>query len=419
MAALPVAVGTWLMQTTPAGPVGSLQPLLPSVALLQTFPAPGRGGLLPPIWRERLPLPVAQRLQRQSSSSWSQAWSSHSGMAPFLILRDLPERFPVRHSFRWGAYTIVAADPLSRQTLQADLGRPLAAGHRHRCPAVDGPTPAVFWSGDALATLGGSLAPLLQPWQEGCLTLGSAGTGGRRLHWSGQVTARPPLGTRAGKRPAPDASPPAAGGPIEPLLSLEGSSLRPLFGSLLRPGPLLGELRERYGLSAPLEQQLLSAPFRLSLKANGAEAPYRVTLLLALPTPRGATSPTGTLAPLLAALGRDLPEDLRLLQNGQLHRVVDGADRVRGGWLQNDRGMVFSLGGPPDPAPLAVGPVKTTRGLVLAASPVALEGLQLLPDALPANIRRSPRLEATWTPEAADSPVAQFDGWLTPAAGSP
>lgn len=419
LTALPFGIATWLIQTAPATPPGSLQPLLPSVVLLQTFPAPGGAGVVPSIWQERLPLTLAQRLQRQSSAPWAQAWSSHSGTPPFLILRDLPLRFPVRHSFRWGAYTIVAADPLSLQTLQADLKRPLAAGHRNRCPLVDGPPPALFWSGDALASLGGPLAPLLQPWQEGCLTLGSAGGAARRLRWSGRVTGQPPLREAMRSRSDQGPSIQTSDSPTTPLLALEGSSLEPLIGSLLRPGPLLSELRQRHGLSAPLERQLLASPFRLILKPNGADAPYRVTLLLALPKAAGSPSPTRTLAPLLAALGRDLPEDLRLEQEADVSTVVDASDQVRGGWLQNDRGVVFSLGGPPDPAPLAAGPVSLARGLRLDASPVALDGLQLLPQALPDTVRRSPRLQALWTPEQGGSAAAQFSGWLTPAVGSP
>jgi hypothetical protein len=416
---LPFGIATWLIQTTPALPPGSLQPLLPSVVLLQTFPPPGGVGKVPPIWQERLPPALAQRLQRQSSAPWSQAWSSHSGTPPFLILRDLPVRFPVRHSFRWGTYTIVAADPLSLQTLQADLKRPLAAGHRSRCPQVDGPPPALFWSGDAFASLSGPLAPLLQPWQEGCLTLGSAGGSTRRLRWSGRVTSQPPLRRAQNSHSAPGPSIQTIDSPIAPLLALEGSSLEPLIGSLLRPGPLLSELRQRHGLSAPLERQLLASPFRLILKPNGADAPYRVTLLLALPKAPGSPSPTRTLAPLLAALGRDLPEDLRLKRDADVSRVVDASDQVRGGWLQNDGGVVFSLGGPPDPAPLAAGPVGLARGLRLDAAPVTLNSLQLLPQALPEPVRRSPRLQALWTPEEGSSAAAQFSGWLTPAVGSP
>ena len=203
------------------------------------------------------------------------------------------------------------------------------------------------------------------------------------------------------------------------LLTLEGNSLEPLIGGLLRPGPLLSELRQRHGLSAPLQRQLLASPFRLTLRANAAVAPYRVTLLLALPIQPGSPPPTRTLAPLLAALGRDLPDDLRLQKHADGNRVLDGSDQVRGGWLQNDRGLVFSLGGAPDGAPLAAGPVAMARGLRLDASPVALEGLQLLPQALPETLRRSPRLQAVWSPEHPGSRAAQFWGWLTPAAGSP
>lgn len=414
--ALPLAIGTWLIRTTPADPAGSLQPLLPSVGLLQTFPPPGRDESLPPLWVERLPRALTERLQRRASFPWAQAWSSHSGTPPFLILRNLPGRFPLRYSFRRGPYTIVAADPLSLQTLQADLRRPLAVGHRRRCPLVDGPAPALFWSGDALASLGGPLAPLLQPWQEGCLALEGTGGPERRLRWQGRVTSQPPLTGAPEGRDAPSPLITATGSPT--LLTLEGSSLEPLLGGLLRPGPLLSELRHRHGLSAPLERHLLASPFRLILRPNGVDAPYRVTLLLALPTRPGAPPQTRTLAPLLAALGRDLPDDLRLLKEGDSSRVVDGANQVRGGWLQNDRGVVFSLGGPPDGTPLAAGPVTLTRGLSLMASPVDLEGLQLLPQGLPETLRRSPRLQAVWIPEAG-SAAAQFRGWLTPGAGSP
>lgn len=414
-AALPFVVGAWLVRTTPAEPAGSLQPMLPSLALLQTFPAPGPQGPLPRIWRERLPVALAERLQRQSPSPWAQAWSSHGGTPPFLILRDVPSRTPVRQSFRWGAYTIVAADPLSLQALQADLRRPLAAGHRNRCPLVDGPAPALFWSSDALASLAGPLVPLLQPWQEGCLRLGSDGQRSARLTWSGRVTSQPPLlGAAAPASPTP-AWPAARATP----LALEGTSLAPLLGSLLRPGPLLSELRQHYGLSTAMQNQLLDSPFRLSVIANGADAPYRVTLLVALPRATGAPSPARSLAPLLTALARDLPENLQVLQEGNRSRVVDATGQVRGGWLQEERGVVFSLGGAPDPSPLAAGPVALATGMELVASPRALDALQLLPDGLPTSVGQSPLLQASWRPEAPGAAAAQFRGWLTPAGGSP
>lgn len=415
MSSLPFLVGIWLVKTTPAAPAGSLQPMLPSLALLQTFPAPGSRGPLPRIWRDRLPMALMERLQRQSASPWAQAWSSHGGTPPFLILRDVPSRIQVRESFRWGPYTIVAADPLSRQALQADLQRPLAAGHRRRCPLVDGPAPALFWSSDALASLAGPLVPLLQPWQEGCLRLGSEGQQGGRLTWSGQVTSQPPL-VGAAATVSPSGAPPDA--PAAPL-ELEGTSLAPLLGSLLRQGPLLSELRQHYGLSAALQEQLLGSPFRLRVTANGADAPYRVTLLVALPRAAGAASPARSLAPLLTALARDLPDDLQVVHGGNRSRVVDAAGQVRGGWLQEERGVVFSLGGGPDPAPLAAGPVAVARGMRLTASPRTLDGLQLLPEALPMSLRRSPLLQADWTPDTAGAAAAQFTGWLSPAAGSP
>jgi hypothetical protein len=390
--------------------------MLPSLALLQTFPAPGGGGALPRLWRERLPATLAERLSRQSPSPWALAWTSHSGTPPFLILRDVPSHVSVAHSFRWGGSTIVAADPLSRQALQADLQWPLAAaGHRSRCPLVDGPAPTLFWSSDALANLAGPLVPLLQPWQEGCLRLASDGPQGSRLTWSGRVTSEPPLAEAAvavgpmPARPTPSASP----------LTLEGTSLAPLVGRLVRPGPLLNELRQHYGLSPALQGHLLGSPFRLMVVANAAEAPYRVTLLLALPRAARGPSPAHSLAPLLAALARDLPDDLQVLPWDKGSRVVDATGQVRGGWLQEERGVVFSLGGAPDPTPLASGPVTVASGMRLTASPRALDQLQLLPEALPMSVRGSPLLQASWTPDSANGPTAQFWGWLTPAGGSP
>jgi hypothetical protein len=99
--------------------------------------------------------------------------------------------------------------------------------------------------------------------------------------------------------------------------------------------------------------------------------------------------------------------------------VVDATGQVRGGWLQEERGVVFSLGGAPDPTPLASGPVTVASGMRLTASPRALDQLQLLPEALPMSVRGSPLLQASWTPDSAKGPTAQFWGWLTPAGGSP
>lgn len=415
VALLPL-VGALLLWRSAKPPLpGDLRLLLQQASLVQSLPVdPQRP--VPQLWRQRLPAPLAAKLWREGSGPWWQFWGVHADGAPFLVFR--PSRPPqgVANGFQWGPYFVVSADPLSRQTIQGQLQGSHRRLGRLACGALEGPDPAVYWRSQALGTIAASWAPLLQPFQEGCLRL-------KGQHWWGETTAESPLMAQpAGQVPTLEPLPLPAG----VLLQLEGRGLAPLLDSLLASPGLRPMLQQRYGLNRAQERALLSTPFRLALRPNLGTDPYRASLWLRL---RGRSGQSPALEALLQGVAKGLPKDLRIEQQGGVFRLLNASGQVQAGWQRLSSGdLLLVLGGSPQvkgpgdwEAQRPLQPLAAGLGLRLSAQPRALAENQLLPQSFPLALRQAAGFQAVWQPLAggASAQVSGLLSWDSISASKP
>ena len=154
-----------------------LEQLMAVSSLLQSFPAsPERP--VPALWRERLGEAQAARLWREQRRTWWQFWGPHTDGGAYLVVQENAAAGAQRplpsDGLRVGnLLVVVAPDPLSRRLLQDQLrpdqraGRGLFSACLPRLETGQG----VFWNASGLGALVGPLAPLLEAYQEGCLSL--------------------------------------------------------------------------------------------------------------------------------------------------------------------------------------------------------------------------------------------------------
>jgi len=275
-----------------------LEQLMASASLLQSFPAaPERP--VPALWNQRLGPELAARLWQRQRRVWWQLWANHSEAAPFLVLeaeRNAPAgRALPPQALRVGDLLVIAEDPLASRQLAQSL-RPLQrrsrSGLPQRCLQRLRAGQAVYWKGAALGAIVGPVAPLLDPFQVGCLSLALER---QALRWQGEAGAVDGLGALS---PAPAAARPSSTAattpdlavqplpaqlPLPPdlLLELEGGSLEPLLQGLLSRPLFRDPLASRYGLEGPRLALARQAPFRLRLRPQPA-GPFQASLELQL-----------------------------------------------------------------------------------------------------------------------------------------
>ncbi|EDY37411.1 conserved hypothetical protein [Cyanobium sp. PCC 7001] len=404
------AVALWQL---PRPRAEGLARLLAQAALLQSFPAaPSRP--VPRLWQERLGAATATRLWSQQRRLWWQFWG-RQGDGPAYLVLPMPRPMLTgalarpAHSVVVDDLLVVAADPLSHRLLTDELRRlpRQRRGLEQRCLARLEREQAAFWTSGAFGVMAGPVAPLLQSFQEGCVSLELSG---------GDLAAR---GEAAGVAALLAPEPPAVseaqvssvrrGQPLEggSLLVLEGRSLDVLLQGLLGRQLIRDPLATRYGVG-PAELALLRrSPFRLSLRPLPS-GPFQAGLLLQLAP--------GADRRVWAELLNQLRE--RLEQEGlsdaaapavrpagepvgsttlpaSVWRREDGV--VVGGWRWISRPgaapeLLLFLG--PDPTPAASVPVATGAEaplLRLDLQPKGLAGLGLMPPSLPVTLINAER----------------------------
>jgi hypothetical protein len=456
-----------------------LEQLMTGASLVQSFPAtPGRR--LPQLWRQRLGEGLGEALWQRQTRPWWQIWGAEAQGAPFLVLQasgwpaELSKPLPPQ-ALRLSDLMVVAPDQPSRQSLAASL-RPQQRRNRglhSRCLERLSQDQAVFWNPTALGAMAGPLAPLMQRFQEGCLTLSLEAKG---LSWQGEATSVDGVLAQLDTE-APPVTPLAAALPLPPdeLLQLQGGSLQDLLEGLLSRQLIREPLALRYGLDSERLRGLRFAPFRLRLRPQ-PQGPFQASLELQvrlrqppqtwlpvlqrlaqslreqgfepIPLALAAAAPSSPIpptkattqikaaaqasAPLAVAPGGSPARDgtTPLSQRSpkppvnplaMAWRRSDGA--VVGGWrwLAAPRGLdaevLFFLG----PAPAQVGLMPTQafpreRTLQLRARPQALDQLGLLPPEMPAVVRSSEQLWTLTEPLTARTvfvPVSRLRGGLT------
>ena len=417
LATLLILVPALQLRHFPRSNAAGLERLLTASALIQSFAAdPSRTA--PPLWQQRLGPDLARQLWVRHRGYWWQFWGRNGdGAEAFLAL---PARaFGVGSStslppngLRFDDLVVIAPDPLSRQLLQDDLRRNLRApqGLQERCVAQLRRGQSVAWSKTALAQLAGPLAPLLQRFQEGCLELGSDGLG---LLWQGESSASSgPVGPRLAPAVASAQAPPVRGArsplPSSLLLEVQGDRLDLLFQSLFTRQLIRQPLVERYGLTAALADRLVTIPFRLRLRPLPT-GPFQASLELQLVVGTERRAWEAWLPSLQKALEAQglthqsaespVPSIRSPLPPPSIWQRDDGT--VVGGWrwVQPLAGvpaeLIFFLGPVPPQTTSAPTTARPTGGvsLRLRARPSALAAAFLLPQGLPAVVRRAEQLE--------------------------
>ena len=441
-----------------------LDQLMDTASLLQSFAAsPQRP--TPALWLERMGKPLADRLWKQQRRPWWQFWGPHADGAPYLALPAaslpaLPANAPLpAGALRVGDLVVFSPDPLSRQLLVDRLrpGKRPSRGLQRRCQRLIQQEQAVYWSPSALGVIVGPLAPMLQPYQAGCLSLALLNQG---LGWQGEAAAVD------GVLAAPDAAPaPVADESFEPLpndqlLEIRGGSLDPLLQGLLARQLIRDPLARRYGITADRLTLLRDAPFRLRLRPR-TSGPYQASLELQLiatrgraawlpvlagvskalreqglkegseppaaakPAPEAGTPapPPGARDPLPTPAKPAAPEPAATSPvDGATWRREDGV--VVGGWrwipgTGKEAQLLLFLGPvPPSLPPIPPGAAERPPAgeVLLRVRPRALDALGLLPVEMPALVRRADQLATRARPlpgvQGPSQPISRLTGAL-------
>jgi hypothetical protein len=439
-----------------------VEQLMGAASLLQSFAAtPDRP--IPALWIERLGPEIARDRWRAQHKVWWQFWATQSESAPFLAFPAQSSRSGAAslppNALRVGDLLVFAENPTARQQLLTSL-RPLqrrSRGLTLRCRQRLQAGQAVFWQADALGSLLGPVAPLLERYQVGCLSFALEPRG---LRWQGEAAAEssgfpsisrlpreaagsPPKGAAGGIVSAPaltevSALPEQPPLPEDLLLELEGSSLDQLLQGLLARQIIRDPLASRYGLEGPRLALARQAPFRLRLHPL-PEGPFQASLDL-LVRVDGARSAWSTLlarvrSSLLAqgfvtdvdasltlpGAPASQPKPVRSLpspppadgSSATVWKRPDGTAVGGWRWLQGRDGQpqLLLFLGPPPPAVLPMAMVPGQRvehsELALRVRPAALDALGLLPEEMPSLARRASQV---WINSHPDDPAASGDG---------
>jgi hypothetical protein len=421
-----------------------VEQLMGAASLLQSFAAsPNRP--IPALWIERLGPEVARERWRAQQRVWWQFWATHSESAPFLAIPIDPARSGAAalppNALRVGDLLVLAETPTARQQLLTSL-RPLqrrSRGLTLRCRQRLQAGQAVFWQADALGSLLGPIAPLLERYQVGCLSLALEDQG---IRWQGEAAGESSGFQSISRLPGQAAATPAGAEgsgllsgsalsevtalpqqpplPEDLLLELEGSSLDQLLQGLLARQIIRDPLASRYGLEGPKLALARQAPFRLRLHPL-PEGPFQASIDL-LVRVDGARSAWSTLlervrssllaqgfvtavdAPLpLPGSPASQPKPDRSLPSPQppagttatVWKRPDGTTVGGWRWLQGPDGQpqLLLFLGPPPPSVLPMAKLPGQRveasELALRVRPAALDALGLLPEEMPSLARRA------------------------------
>lgn len=414
LTALLLVVPAAVLLRSPRPKAEGLGRLLGQAALLQSFPAsPERP--VPALWTQRLGPSLASSVWRAQSRVWWQFWGRDGDGGAFLAFpaqgygsRELPP-----HGLRVDDLVVVAPDPLSKQLLsdQLKLAQRQLRGLEQRCLQRLQQEQAVFWAPLGLGVMTGPMAPLLQRFQEGCLSLRLQGA---NLDLVGEASASggilaTPGSTLPATLPAPL--------PANLLLEWRGPALEGLLQGLFSRQLIREPLAARYGIGEGQLALLGRAPFVLQLRPL-AQGPFQAGLALQLAVPGDRQPWNRLLAGLQPAL------ESQGLQGSAVGTQVlpaltwrrdDG--QVVGGWRWvMPQGaapqLLMYLGPEPQASRLAGG-----QDTLLQARPAALAAAGLLPSELPGPVRQASQLSLSARSAAAagrvlGSPLSQLMGRL-------
>ena len=268
---------------------GSLAQMSGALTLVQSFRGdPDRN--VPSLWTERLGVqPATDLWRRYGRSIWWQAWSGDGDAYLILPAFTLPAGIQGLQRQRVGSLEVLASDALHRkqllQRLPSSEASSISIGNNSlfmSCLQTLAGVPAVFWTADALATISGTLAPLLQQGREGCVRLQLQSD---RLFWDGVVGERPlSSATQRMSIVTADADNPGSDKQFSnpTLLQIDGRRLDLILGTLLSRQIIQAPLEEHYGINGSMRSTIADQPFALRLRSRESGA-YKAGLQIQLP----------------------------------------------------------------------------------------------------------------------------------------
>ncbi len=312
-------------------------------SLIQAFQGDS-GRPAPQLWNQRLGLTRAADLwRRQGRSVWWQGWSEDGDA--YLILPDhlIADNTKNLRKHQVLGLTMLGSDELHRQQLierlkhQPELpAQPNSL--QNRCMQRLAKAPAVYWTGDALAVISGTMAPLLQQARYGCLALRLSGN---KLIWGGIVGDRslavaavqPKKGwiISASHRQMPSDLDQTS------LMEVHGERVDLMLGTLLNRQIIQQPLESLYGVDQSVRAELANAPFSLRLEQQ-EQGSYRAGLQFQAPLPGGAA----TWGSVLNRVSQRLKERGFQLQKPSQVKGQPGSTKI---WTDNHDGKSRIVGG--------------------------------------------------------------------------
>ena len=408
----------------------SLAQLSGALILLQSFRGDPKR-TVPSLWSDRLGVqPASELWRRYGRSMWWQGWSQDGDAYLILSSSTFPAEIQGLQRERVGSMEVLASDPLHRQQLLQRLkSNQVSTTNLQRdsllgsCLQSLSDSPGVIWNADALATISGTLAPLLQQGREGCVQLRLQAN---RLLWDGVIGSRPLSSlTQRISLLAP--------GPFEvgfnqtstdlkstdlkttdlksndatarelTLLQVDGQRVDLILGTLLSRQIIQAPLEEHYGINGAMRGKIADLPFSMRLQSRPSGA-YKAGLQIQWPL-TGSREPWTSI---LAAVSERLDSTgYQKLQGNQasperetpsLWQRSDDPDQTTvGGWvIINDRkAPVLSIGFGTKPAEqsfLAPDLNKHSYSLRVTGDPKRLTQLGLLGGLWPKPVQRASSL---------------------------
>ena len=363
----------------------SLAQLSSALTLVQSFRGDPKRSV-PALWSERLGLqPATDLWRRYGRSMWWQGWSQDGDAFLILSSSTFPTEIRGLERQRVGSMEVLASDALHRQQLLQVLKTNQVSKTTVHPDSLLGACfqallegPGVIWNADALATLSGTLAPLLQQGREGCVQIRLQAD---QLRWDG-VIGRRPLSSltqlsfglahgyfKAGSHPTSTARASTArvstaaisASPARrnlTLLQVDGQRMDLILGTLLSRQIIQVPLEEHYGINGAMRNKIADLPFSLRLQSRASGA-YKAGLQVQLPLSMSRQQWTAILKAVSDRLGstgfqkREVDQSPPEQESPTLWQQRDDSDQTTvGGWeiIQGSKSPVLSLGFGTEPA---------------------------------------------------------------------
>ena len=415
----------------------SLAQLSGALTLVQSFRGdPNRA--VPSLWAERLGVQPARDLwRRYGRAMWWQGWAQDGGAYLILASSTFPPELQGLQRQSVGSMQVLASDALHRQQLLQRLKTNQVSTTSVQtdslwasCLHALSEAPGVIWNADALATLSGTLAPLLQQGREGCVQLRLQAN---QLLWEGVIGRRPlsSLTMRSSlsssgliAASSTHLSSTDATSSELTLLQVDGDRVDLILGTLLSRQIIQAPLEEHYGINGAMRSKIADLPFSLRLQSRASGA-YKAGLQVQLTL----TGSAQQWAPILKAVSERL--DSRGFQKHQDDRVSSEREApilwqrrdepdptIVGGWLiiQGQKVPVLSIGFGTEPAAqpfLSTQMPQNRLSLRVKGDPQRLTQIGLLGGLWPKPVQRASSLNLEVKPLkiSASSQLARQSWW--------